>query len=311
MAKFTDVNNIESLTGVASATAFFRLKTVLIAAGWTVTSSSDGTTYSAVADVITTGATGAGGLGNTNAWYCIQEPGGRRQFTIQHLTTTFFRVKYSALAKFTGGTPGALQTPSATDQQILVGGGTDAAPTGLLYFNTGNNRVMVIANSTPISGVYPFQLWVMATPGSANTTGALALEPMAPGSYDSADADPCVIFACTTSSGGNSLPGAMASTVNGWLAYGTGSQVWSAGITGANGVFTGTLPPDLVSGKDVNGRPIYTASSGGTRIKGYGSTIAIKGPSRAYPATANRATDAYVYLGGVVLPWADGVEPGV
>lgn len=311
MAKFTDVNNIESLA--TSAGAFYRLKEVLKAAGWTIPSSSDGTTYSAVADVVTSSTTGAGGLFNTNAWFRVQEPGGRREFVVQHTNaSTAYRVKYSAMAKFTGGSPGAARVPSATDEQVIAGSGTDAAPTGAAYFNTGNHRVMVIANSTPISGVYPFQMWVMATPGSAVSSGALALEPMAPGSYDAADADPCVVFSATTIGGGNSIPGAMGlPVIYGWFAYGTGSALWSSTIAGANATFTGALPPDLVNSKDVNGRPIYTASSGGTRIKGYGSTIAIKGPPRAYPATANRATDAHVYLDDVVLPWADGVEPGV
>lgn len=305
MAKFADVNTIG--TGAA---ATFKLKAVLKSAGWTVPSSSDGLTYNASGDQITAATSGAGGMANNNAWYVVREPGSRREWCVQRGTAnTAYRIKYSALSHFTGGSPGATRTPAAVDEQVLLGSGTDAAPGFVSIFAADSTyRIHIIANSTPIGGVYPFNMFATATPGSTFAGGALWQEPMAPGSYDAADGDPCIIGFVAT---GGSIDQMLTTGSRGWLAYGTGSAVWLSSVTGANADFTGSLPPDLVNGKDVNGRPLYKGTSGGTRFKGYGALIAMRGPSRAYPATANRTSDAYVYLSNMVLPYADNTEPGV
>ena len=118
------------------AVAMWRVISMLVAAGATKVADSDGTTYSAVGTRVTSGASGAQGLGNTNAWVRLQLPGGR-ELTIQRgASNTVWRVKYSASAYFTGGSPGATQTPSATDEAIRCGGGTDASPTYLSWFAT-------------------------------------------------------------------------------------------------------------------------------------------------------------------------------
>ena len=49
-----------------------------------------------------------------------------------------WRIKYSASAGFVGGSPSNVQTPSATDEQILLSGGTDAAPTYTGLLGTDN-----------------------------------------------------------------------------------------------------------------------------------------------------------------------------
>jgi hypothetical protein len=312
VAKFSDVNSIMNTTTLMEGGQFFfRLKTVLKAAGWTVPASSDGTTYSSTGDVITRYDTGTGGLQNPSAWYIVREPGGRREHCIQHVgasTTMLYRCKYSALARFTGGSPGITRVPSATDEQVLAGSGTDAAPVGGSFFNNSIvHRIHIIANSTPISGCYPFVAFVTLSPGIAEQSGCYVQEPMAPGSFDPTDGDPCIL---KLGLGGQSIS-TMFSSASGWFAYGTANQTWSTTISGSNSTFNGSLAQDLVSGRDVNGRPLYVASITGTRIKGYGSTIAVKGPARTYPTTANRATDAYVYLSNMVIPYPDNTEPGV
>ena len=303
MAKFSDCNTItSSTTGVPT----FIFKQTLKAAGWTVPSSSDGLTYNASGDQITTSGTGAGGLQNTRSWFRLRDPGGRRELCIQYASISGslqWRVKFSEVSRFTGGSPSATVTPTAADERVVWGGGTDASPTGSYIWSSISARVHVIANSTPIGGVYPFIAFCTITPGSTAIGGFMCMEPMAPGSYDALDVSP-VIMNFSDASG-------VPSSWQGWLAYGTGSQVWITSFVSANATFNGGLPPDLVTGKDVNGRPIYTATSGGTRIKGYGATIALKGPSRTFPATANRAVDAYVYLGAYAIPYADNTEPGV
>lgn len=304
MAKFSDVNTIG--TGAA---AIFKLKAVLKAAGWTVPSSSDGTTYNSSGDQITVATSGAGGMANNSAWFVIREPGGRREWCFQRGTTNqVWRVKYSALARFTGGSPGATRVPSATDSadaNALIGGGTDASPTFGSWFATDSTyRVHITANSTPISGCYPFNLITTISPGSTVSNACCFQEPMAPGSFSAADVDPCVV------SVSGSQGAFMVNNVVGWLAYGTGSQTWIT-FTVNNVITAGSLAADLASGADVNVRPYFTASSGGTRVKGWGSTIGVKGLSRTYPATANTATDAYVYLGNFAIPYPENIVPGV
>ena len=48
---------------------FYQIKELLKTVGWVVQSSSDGRTYDASEDIITSGGAGAGGKNNTNAWY--------------------------------------------------------------------------------------------------------------------------------------------------------------------------------------------------------------------------------------------------
>lgn len=310
MGKQTNVNTIVDLSIAAnSKVIWFALKETLKLAGWTVTQSSDGTTYNSSGDQITHSGSGAGGMNNTNAHWTVREPGGRREICFQNTTGTLCRVKYSALSRFTGGSPSATRVPAAADEQVIAGSGSDASPVGGSFFNSANLRYHIVCLDSPIGGAYAFYMWVTNTPGSTSNAGGLWLEPMAPGSYDALDVDPCIIGAAN---GGGTLETSFLSAVGKtWLAYGTGSAVFLTITGGVNATFTGGLPPDLASGKDINGRPLFTVPSGGVRVKGYGALVAIKGPARAWPATANRATDAYVYLGSLVLPWANGTEPGV
>src|SRR3990172_4710338 len=112
------------------AVAMYDLKELLKAQGWSVVMSGDGlAVYSAVGDVITGGGVGANGMANTRAWFRITDPAGVKELTIQRGTLNYtYRIKFSYAAKFTGGAPDPDQTPSATDEVIVEGGGTDAAP---------------------------------------------------------------------------------------------------------------------------------------------------------------------------------------
>lgn len=126
-------------------TALFLLKAQLLLStcgpptNWTITKSSNGTVFAAQGDVILTAAD----LATPGAWFvaqgkpfydtnaayytqlCFQTDGGRG-----------LRVKVSPRAGFTGGTPGLTRTPSAVDEQYILGGGTDASPTYTNYFKT-------------------------------------------------------------------------------------------------------------------------------------------------------------------------------
>lgn len=303
MSKVTDVNTSVTNASTSSTTPVFALKQLLKnSASWTVRSSSDGTTYNAAGDQITLAGSGAGGLNNTNAWFVVRDPGGVREFCIQRIGASYsYRIKYSPSAHFSGGTPGATRVPSATDEQVLCGGGTDAAPTGTSIFETGsgvNYRYHAVAYTTAIGGVYGFWLYCTVTPGSTQANGVIACEPMAPGSYNVGDTDPCVVNAGT-----GYAPSAVMSPA--------ASPAFAA-CTVNVGIFDGTLGTDPASGNDCAGYPEYKATySGSARCKGSGAAIVARGQARAWPQTANRATDSKVYLGSYGFPFADNTEPGV
>lgn len=128
-------NSAVNLSPATGAVAVFNFKEMLKQLGWVVKASSDGSTFNSTGDQITTGATGAGGFANNSAWFRIQDPATLREFTWQRGTTNLVaRVKWSHSSKFTGGSPGTTQTPSAADETIIRGGGTDASPTFTTVF---------------------------------------------------------------------------------------------------------------------------------------------------------------------------------
>jgi hypothetical protein len=118
MAFTFSVNNRPSTGGYA----MYMTLANFIAAGWTVKSSSDGTTYNSTGNQITSGASGANGMANNYAWFRIQDPGGVREFVVQRGTINLtWAAKYSVAAKFVTGSPTATQVPTATDEVSLYG----------------------------------------------------------------------------------------------------------------------------------------------------------------------------------------------
>jgi hypothetical protein len=93
--------------------------------------------YSSTGKIFTGTGSGALGWNNNRAWARLQDPGTTREIVLQHSAAAGLRLKYSAAAKFTGGSPSATQVPSATDERVLWGAGTDASPTMSAYFGTG------------------------------------------------------------------------------------------------------------------------------------------------------------------------------
>jgi hypothetical protein len=115
---YTFLVNQTPLTG---SVAMYQLISTLITAGWTKVMDSDGTTYSSSGAQVTSGASGANGLGNNNAWVRLAAPavnGGSvvnqtRELVIQRTNAdTAWRIKYSASGGFGGGAPAATISPS-------------------------------------------------------------------------------------------------------------------------------------------------------------------------------------------------------
>jgi hypothetical protein len=207
MAKSYKVN----FTPTTGAEAMFELKNVLTGSGWTVVSSSNGTTLSS-GDAVTSTS-----LANTRAWFLIEEPTGvgGRQWCFQRTTAnTTWRVKISPNAGFSGGTPDSVSVPSATDQAVVVGSGTDASPTGGQLFGTdGAYKFHIIADNTAIGpagnqayGFWAFSNLIGNTNYFSNIATLIMQEPLAVGTYPalvgtravttSGDADPAV-YVCT------------------------------------------------------------------------------------------------------------------
>src|SRR5688572_23586724 len=111
-------------TPATNALAMFALKEALVDEGWIVVSSSDGSTYNAAGDQITTGASGAGGLDNSDAWFRLRMPeyqGRERELMVQRGGSgQSWRIAYSHEDTFDSGTPDATTIPEATDQEFVL-----------------------------------------------------------------------------------------------------------------------------------------------------------------------------------------------
>lgn len=181
-----DVNN----AAMTSAQAFYKIKVLWLSKGWTVLSSSDGTTFSSNSDLITSGNTGAGGLGNANAWFRIKMPffnSASREFTVKRTNSTDWIVNYSYSAGFvTGGS--ATVTPTAIDQASLVSGAFFPADSGYRF-----NAAVGDA-----SDGYGFWMGCFPVGGGVPSGGNFCMVPMLNGTYSSGDVDPFVFYIHTT-----------------------------------------------------------------------------------------------------------------
>jgi hypothetical protein len=307
MAKFTHVNIDTTTNGVTQI--IFSLLTQMLAAGWTVQTSSDGTTYKATpGSQITVAGSGAGGLANTSAWFRVQDPGGRREFVFQRgATHSSYTVVYSALDRFTGGTPNATTRPTAADEQVLY------SAVSLWTGAPGSMYGHVCVQSTPEGNAYGFWCFTTTVGTGANPSGVfLCCEPLAVGSYPAADTDPVVHWVLTSNPlvfGSNAWRWTYKHNLTGeaWAAV-TAPTVPAQGLAS----LVGTIGSNPYDGDD-NHFPagFCRRSSDITSVgwKGWGKYIRIKGTNRSYPDTINLATDAYVHAGDYLIPWEDGTAP--
>lgn len=246
----------QPVTGTA-AVGTYRLKAALIARGWTVPSSSDGTTYNSSGDQISSGAAGANGLGNANAWFRIKCPAtGTREFVFQRVSAAAWRIKYS-VAGFTAGSPSATRVPSATDEVVIIGGGTDAAPTGGTWGSVDATAQKWNVITGDASEGYSFTVHSHA-PGTFTMTMALTFDYME--QANASDLDPYVILSGTAAfaySYSGMQTGDPAANGNGgrfWYKYDVAgvTRVW-VGTTTTNAgpaIASASLGPNPFNGKD-------------------------------------------------------------
>jgi hypothetical protein len=298
-----------------NALGVFNFKTLLKAHGYTVPASSDGTTYNASGDQITTGAAGAGGMDNNGAWFRLRSANGLVEFTVQRGTggsPSNYRIKV-ARAPFTAGSPAATVTPQTAnptlDEVILLGGGTDAAPSfSTLIGAVGTTRIKAMVDDA--NGDF-YYAGMPTGGGNANTAWLLT-------GFEQGDP-------------GDHWP---------YMAYAAASSQWTSGMSSATGTCrswtpaSGGLPvtivPQLIAAAGATVFPSGTAVDPITgahpiskvpvaRAAGDGGGICWKGFStllRWIGVTADTTGDTYtldaandwIIMRQVALPW-DGSTP--
>lgn len=181
--------------------AIRRMKNALVAAGWSVMASSDGTTYGASSDVITGYWTGVnpspGSISNGNAWLRLRMPGGAGQpeILIKHSSganTDGWQVRYSPSAGFTGGTPNATTAPTATDSMSIAGNDTGTFQAyylgSLISVNQNLTGHWIVGDATE---QYAF-LFITSTSGRSDLSGLFGLDRCT--NLQPGDTDPSIIF---------------------------------------------------------------------------------------------------------------------
>jgi hypothetical protein len=315
MTWYFDTNN----THTQSAESIFALKELLKGTpGWSVKSSGDASTYNSTGDQISHDGSGANGMDNSKAWFRIQMPTAQsvtREFTFQRGTSDYqCRIKYSYSAGFTGGSPDATTTPSATDEQILWGSGTDAAPGFSTLFPSSGTWMYNCCAGNSSEG---YAFYGIAIPqGGGSTVHYIIWEALLDNSYPSEDVDPYIIIMEDIAMTLSSLSSSSASPVRGYLAKGLPAEDWvmipalSHEDTGSN--IEQALSVNPHTGKD-DALPIMyarrAAFAAPTGYKGVGRMMKWIGTYRytATTLTISSSKDRIVF-DAVSLPW-DGSNP--
>ena len=288
-----------------AAVAMYSFLANLVASGWTQVTASDGTTYPTT---LTSGNSGAGGLNNSLAWFVVKQPGAQaREFCIQitsgaPATTYQYRIKYSKSAGFTGGAPSATQVPSATDEVVIYGSGSDAAP-GFATLFQGNNGFTFNTASDPALG-----FWMLANQqGTGTLQTGFMLDVMQSATVPAGDVDPAVT---------------MIENNTGGLVF--GNNMASENICRAWMGPSGSPSNDFVRAQqyDYNGNQTFPASTGvnsytsnddGLPVVWVQPTVGYKGwssictwgsyPRANFDTITVSATRDHIYISGNWLPW--------
>jgi hypothetical protein len=263
-----------------------------------------------------------------------------RQFSWQRgPDNTQWRIKYSARAGFTGGTPGPNQTPSALDERILLGGGTDASPTyGTLLPPDGSYRAQINVYQ---DGLIPGCYMVTYPIGNPTANSAFVIDALACGSYPvdgiglPQEQDPIVIYLYQGT--GTLQAMTLASEVNGpvgWLNYGVVSPPPTQAFVRLPGSFDGVYDssgtPQVVIPRGLNqgiiNDRVDTARATYSRRAALGGTTGRKGDASGWEwngivglgngqligqaGARGHFPFFWLTLGDVLLRW-DGVTPTV
>lgn len=290
--------------GVGAALAW-TLKETLKAAGWVVTRSSDGSTHYPAGDGITHEGSGTGGMLNNRAWFVARQPalvaGHIREVCLQRMASGAneqWRIKWAVTSAFSSGAPSATVTPTADDQQLVHGGGTDASPTfaTLLVAPFGGPVLFeVMADS---AAPYGFGAFAVRT-SSRGVAGQFFCDPVQGGGIAvDGDSDPYVLLAASH--------GSITAQGRCHMGHGTPGQAWVNASSG----WTANPPPNP-DGRNYLRTVTWAATGTGGGTKGLGSLLQAGCAGRVSGETLSVASprDRYIF-GDWALPW-DGSTPVV
>lgn len=287
-------------------------KTGLKLSGWTVPRSSDGTTYNTSGDQITSGSSGTNGLANNRAWFVLRSPsidGYQRELCIQRSTASNaqWRIKYSFSSGFTGGSPSATQVPSATDEQIILGAGTDASPTFTSILGTDNTYrgIIIIGDSSENYVNY----WTSIPSGTISPAGTFIFEIIEQYSKAPQDIERILIGCNTTLLNANNLSN---ESVGLYTWYKKNLSGESFVLTPMLSLFAGGFFYSGLGSYPINNKEIYlpniygrrTALGGNTGIKGIGKYIKTSTNNLSSTSTYDYlSTRDIIKLGSYIFPW--------
>lgn len=292
------------------AVAVDALIDTLLAAGWRITRWSDATTYTnATGAPLATnpygsGASGAGNLGNTSAWFTVRASDSSREWLFQRGASDAAWTISRSAAGFVGGSPAATTLPTATDATALF--------TAASVFTATPGRLFVSADD---SDDYGWRLMCIPS-GGGNVLTLLADVPL--DSPDPADTDPYLWVGYYNATGLSVYEASSFSSTSGAAQVykrfvGAGSNQRVAFVTGA--VYTGGIAPPVSvqggylpsSGYDVP-LPIPVLRTGApsttTGWCGFASGLrwsAVQG--RTTGQTLDGTTEYWIYAAGLWLRW--------
>lgn len=225
------LHSTPNITMTDGADGLYGWITAILAAGWTVPYSGDGTTTHANGTWITSAAVLRAAAG---WWIRVQDPGGIREYTVQKIVSgannSDYRIKYSAQSKFTGGSQTGTRTPSASDEKVILGAGSDPSPTFIALFGADNSTQF---GQTAASDSAPYHFFLMSyDSGAVTMLCSWVHDPLLVGTFPSADTDPAVQIIYPPSGGSTTFTnmGSAGSLGNGgvysWLKYGLGGAAY-------------------------------------------------------------------------------------
>jgi hypothetical protein len=310
--------------------AMYNLFTLLTGScGWVAKGSGDGTGghFSATdGTALTNGGHGAFGFFNVGSWIRLQSPttginGQKREFIFQCGSGTngtwSLRTKYSpnvtGSTGFTGGSPSATRVPSATDEIVIWGDGTDASPTYASWGGAGNNdhyfSCHIMADSDGDDGY----CWaICGEPGYQSPVpsfGCMAMDIMRQGTFDPSDPDPMVLYMNAGSGNGYNIDLTGGSSCHALVGPYTGqANSWQGVVlTGPAGWYaTGTDFWSGTSGDDRCFIPYWKRTSSPYSDKGLSSlflaSMQIRQNFTIMSTSPGNGGDR-LYVGYVLLPW--------
>ncbi len=196
MAFTFNVNNVHTDINAG----LLQMKTLLVAAGWTVPNSGDGRSAGPAGDVLSTSSFGVdtdNALGNIDSWFRLVDPNGR-ELLFQNSDSSGLDewiIRYSPSAGFTGtgnGAPDPSIAPTASDEVLILG-------TFTIGINQGQEFGGLIGGSSQVwdyaigdaSEDYSFYALPRFSPGG-NYHGGILYDVLT--NVESTDQDPIVIW---------------------------------------------------------------------------------------------------------------------